>query len=203
MPKVEVFFDCSSPWAYLGFVRTHRLSVEMGFDITWRPVLVGGIFNEVNQVIYSARDKMFDNERKSSHFFKDLNNWADYVGINIKWPHWHPGRSVKCMRGAFAAEDHGLLFEYSLKMFEAYWQHNEEVDNSVTLIRVCKELGLNSEEFLDKIADPKYKAKLKNNTDEVITRGGYGVPSIFVNDSDMYFGNDRIPLLENTLKNLI
>jgi len=202
MPKVEVFYDCSSPWAYLGFVRMHRLAAKMGFDIIWRPVLVGGVFNEVNQVIYTARENMFDNERKSSHFFKDLQNWADYAGIVIKWPQWHPGKSVKCMRGAFVAEDHNLLVEYSLKMFEAYWQHNEEVDDAATLTRVCNELGINPGEFFDKIADPVYKAKLKTNTDEVIARGGYGVPSIFINDTDMYFGNDRMPLVEKALEKL-
>lgn len=203
MPKVEVFFDCSSPWTYLGFVTIQRMSEKMGFAIIWRPLLVGGVFNEVNQVIYSARENMFGNERKSSHFFKDLQDWADYVGIVIKWPEWHPGKSVKCMRGCFAAEDHGLLVAYSIKMFEAYWQHSDEVDDPATLSRVCNELGIDPEEFFTKINNPSYKDKLKKNTDELIARGGYGSPTIFINDTDMYFGNDRMPLVEKALAKLI
>jgi len=202
MPKVEVFYDCSSPWTYLGFVNMQRLSVKMEFDIIWRPLLVGGVFNEVNRVIYTARENMFDNERKSAHFFKDLQNWADYVDIVIKWPKWHPGKSVKCMRGCFAAEDRGLLVEYSLKMFEAYWEHSEQVDSPETLSRVCNELAIDPDEFFTKINNAVYKNKLKKNTDELIARGGYGSPSIFINDTDMYFGNDRMPLVEQALEKL-
>jgi 2-hydroxychromene-2-carboxylate isomerase len=43
------------------------------------------------------------------------------------------------------------------------------------------------------------KAQLKANTDEVIARGGFGSPTIFVGD-DMYFGNDRLPLVREAVK---
>ena len=39
------------------------------------------------------------------------------------------------------------------------------------------------------------RAQLKANTDEVIARGGFGSPTFFVGGSDMYFGNDRLPLV--------
>ena len=37
--------------------------------------------------------------------------------------------------------------------------------------------------------------RLKNNATDLIKRGGFGSPTMFVED-DMYFGNDRIPLVE-------
>jgi 2-hydroxychromene-2-carboxylate isomerase len=37
---------------------------------------------------------------------------------------------------------------------------------------------------------------LKQNTNELMERGGFGSPTIFLNDSDMYFGNDRLNLME-------
>ena len=36
---------------------------------------------------------------------------------------------------------------------------------------------------------------LKANTDAVIARGGFGSPTFFVGGDDMYFGNDRMPLV--------
>jgi 2-hydroxychromene-2-carboxylate isomerase len=44
-------------------------------------------------------------------------------------------------------------------------------------------------------ANDEVKAQLKANTDEVIARGGFGSPTFFVGGSDMYFGNDRLPLV--------
>ena len=40
---------------------------------------------------------------------------------------------------------------------------------------------------------------LRANTDELIKRGGFGSPTIFVNGSDMYFGNDRLALVRHAL----
>lgn len=42
-------------------------------------------------------------------------------------------------------------------------------------------------------------AKLKANADELIRRGGLGSPTLFVNGGDMYFGNDRLPLVRAAL----
>jgi 2-hydroxychromene-2-carboxylate isomerase len=43
------------------------------------------------------------------------------------------------------------------------------------------------------------KALLRSNTNELIARGGYGSPTIFVDRTDMYFGNDQLPLVEAAL----
>ena len=45
---IEFFFDCSSPWTYLAFHNIQPLAKEFGAAISWRPILVGGIFNTVN-----------------------------------------------------------------------------------------------------------------------------------------------------------
>jgi len=58
---------------------------------------------------------------------------------------------------------------------------------------------LDSEHILKRAQDDDIKARLKTNTDEVISRGGFGSPTMFVNERDMYFGNDRIPLVEAAL----
>jgi len=44
---IEFFFDCSSPWTYLAFHNIQPLAKEFGVEISWRPILVGGIFNTV------------------------------------------------------------------------------------------------------------------------------------------------------------
>ena len=48
-------------------------------------------------------------------------------------------------------------------------------------------------------SDP-VKARLRANTEELIARGGYGSPTIFVDGDDMYFGNDQLPLVAAALQ---
>ena len=47
---------------------------------------------------------------------------------------------------------------------------------------------------------PLGKARLRATTDELIARGGYGSPTMFVDKDDMYFGNDQLPIVEAALK---
>ena len=63
------------------------------------------------------------------------------------------------------------------------------------LAGIVREVGLDEDGFFAKIRDDAYKARLRANTDELIERGGFGSPTMFVDGDDMYFGNDRIPLV--------
>ena len=38
-----------------------------------------------------------------------------------------------------------------------------------------------------------------SNTQELMDRGGFGSPTFFIDETDMYFGNDRIQLIEEKL----
>jgi len=60
-------------------------------------------------------------------------------------------------------------------------------------------LSINSEQFFAQIASPGCKDKLRANTDELIARGGFGSPTMYIDGDDMYFGNDRLPLVEQAL----
>ena len=50
------------------------------------------------------------------------------------------------------------------------------------------------------IAQPEIKERLRANTDELIRRGGFGSPTLFVDGDDMYFGNDRLVLVRDALR---
>ena len=45
----------------------------------------------------------------------------------------------------------------------------------------------------------KIKQRLRAATEELIERGGFGSPTMFVDGDDMYFGHDRLELLRHRL----
>jgi 2-hydroxychromene-2-carboxylate isomerase len=206
-PELEFFYDCSSPWTYFAFTRIIPMMSELGLPIRWRPILVGGVFNAVNQQVYSNRQDMFtnnDNKRRLDYYLKDLGDWAALCGVQAKWPKDHPISSVKAMRGAFYAQEQGVLVEYSRSVFEAYWgSDNPDISSDDVLAAICQRTGLDTEGFFAAISNQQYKALLRQNTDELIARGGYGSPTMFINGDDMYFGNDRLPLVEFRLQALL
>ena len=64
---------------------------------------------------------------------------------------------------------------------------------------IVNKLDGSEEEYFDFIKSPEAKERLISNTQELIDRGGFGSPTFFLNDDDMYFGNDRIQLLKEKL----
>ena len=196
--KLEFFFDCSSPWTYLAFHRIGDLAAEAGADLVWRPILVGGVFNAVNPSVYEQRANPVP--PKARYYAKDLGDWARHYGLRIGMPSVFPVNSVKAMRGALVADEKRRLPTYVRAVFEAYWRDLEDISRDDVLAGIVDRVGFDRDEFFGKIAAPEYKAKLRANTEELIARGGFGSPTIFVNGDDMYFGNDRLVLVREALR---
>jgi 2-hydroxychromene-2-carboxylate isomerase len=195
--RLEFFFDCSSPWTYLAFTGIEQLAA-MGVSIVWRPFLVGGVFNTVNPSVYASRERPV--AAKQAYMRKDLQDWARSVGVRIVFPPAvFPVNSVKAMRGCLLLEAEGKLVPFARAVFEAYWGADRDISQDTVLSEVCAGVGVDPLRFLAGIAAPAIKDKLKVNTEELIRRGGFGTPTMFVDGDDMYFGNDRLPLVRQKL----
>ncbi len=194
---IEFFFDCSSPWTWLAFHNIQPMARELGVAIRWRPVLVGGIFNAVNPSVYEFREHGVP--AKQAYLKKDLQDWARLAGLTIVFPPTvFPVNSVKAMRGCILLEAEDKLVPFAQAVFEAYWTHDRDISQDAVLAELCARVGADAQRFFAGIATPEIKAALKANTEEVIARGGFGSPTIFVGD-DMYFGNDRLGLVREAV----
>ncbi len=193
---IEFFFDCSSPWTYLAFHNIQPLAQEFGEEISWRPILVGGIFNTVNPSVYASREKPVP--LKARYMLKDLADWARASGLAIKMPPTvFPVNSVKAMRGCIWLGKN--MAPFARAVFEAYWGEDKDISQDAVLTEICKKVGVDPQRFLAGIGEQAIKDQLKANTDEVVSRGGFGSPTIFIDKTDMYFGNDRLPLIREAL----
>lgn len=199
MAKLEFFFDCSSPWTYLAFSRIEDVVTRTKAEMVWKPILAGGVFNAVNESVYEARAN--PHPVKSRYYEKDLKDWARYRGIEIGKPPVFPVRSVDAMRAAIVAQDEGRLPAFARATFESYWGELKDISQPEVLEEICGAVGLDWDEVSERIKSDDVKARLRGNTEELIARGGFGSPTMYVNESDMYFGNDRLLLVETALLN--
>jgi 2-hydroxychromene-2-carboxylate isomerase len=166
--------------------------------VVWKPILVGGVFNSVNPSVYENRDKPVP--AKARYYQKDLQDWARFVGIEIGQPPVFPVNSVKVMRGALVAIEEGVLVPYARRVFQRYWTELADVSQDQEVRGIAGAAGLDADVLMTKIAEPRYKDRLRQFTDELIQRGGFGSPTLFLDTDDMYFGNDRLALLEARLR---
>jgi 2-hydroxychromene-2-carboxylate isomerase len=198
--RLEFFYDLSSPWTYLAFTNLAGVVERTGQSATLRPILVGGVFNAVNPGVYAARAA--SDAIKVKHSWKVLKDWAALAGVDMNFPsQWHPAKSVNAMRMCCALADDGpALAAFTTAAFASYFGAQENLDDPDVLVAVANKAGLDGAAIRATSTTDDVKALLRANTDELIARGGYGSPTIFVDNSDMYFGNDQLALVEAALK---
>jgi 2-hydroxychromene-2-carboxylate isomerase len=195
--KIEFFFDCSSPWTYLAFERIQPVAKEFNAKLILRPILVGGIFNQVNPGVEYFKQKDRIPQRKLEYMDKDLQDWAKATGINLIFPPvGHPVNSVKVMRACLVLDPMGKLMPFAKAAFHAYFGEERLISNDAVIADLCTQVAVDPYWLLEAIDQPAVKDQLRSNVNEAIDRGAFGSPTIFLNDDDMYFGVDRIQLLQ-------
>ena len=195
---IEFYFDCSSPWTYFAFTEILTLSKRQSLEILWKPVLVGGIFNTVNKDVYEQRKK--PNPLKLNYYNDDLNLWAKVRNIDLNFPKVFPVNSVKAMRGCLFADKENKLPIFANNIFQSYWCEGIDISQEEPLLKLAIDSGLDSVKFMDFIESQEAKDSLIHNTDELIKKSGFGSPTFFYKDQ-MFFGNDRLNLLEEAIIN--
>lgn len=197
--SLEVFFDFSSPWTYLAFKRLETLIKSHSIEVSWRPILVGAVFNAVNDSVYKLREAQ--TSPKFDYLKKDLRDWIAFQGAPFAWPKIFPINSAKALRGVFIAEQYGVTLPYIAEVFSAYWRDGADIGSEEALFEIWTRIL--PEENADKLRSALHsddsKKALRENIDELIKRGGFGTPTFYVGESDMYFGNDRLHFVERAL----
>ena len=198
MAELECFFDCSSPWTYFAFESLLQMQQEIDVTIEWRPFLVGGVFNAVNPSVYNSRDKPVP--AKHAYSKKDQQDWARYLGLPIHYrPKVFPVNSVKAMRACIVLEPEGKLVRFAREAFKSYWIDDQDISQLAVLTSMCGKLDIDAEKLLSAIDQQPIKDALRSNTRQAIDRGSFGSPTIFVGGDDLYFGNDRMPLIKDAV----
>jgi len=203
MKTVDFYFDLSSPWTCLAFHNIQPIIRDNGAEIIWKPFLVGGVFNAVNQDVYAAREN--SDNRKFVHSFRVLKDWAALAGLPMNFPsEHHPVKSVHAMRLCCALEDdQAALHKFATAAFQAYYGEQRNLDDPEVLIAIANQVGLDGTALAARTQEQAIKDRLRANTEEAIARGAFGSPSIFVPFGEgerMYFGNDQLPLVNWAIK---
>jgi len=194
MRTVEFFFDFGSPASYLAFTQLPKIAAERGAAISWRPMLLGGVFKATG----NASPVMVP--AKGRWMFGDLTRWAQRYGVPfVMNPHF-PINTLTLMRGATGLQlRHPERFAaYCTAMFNAIWQQQQNLNDPAVLATTLAEAGFDAEAFMALVAEPEVKAALVATTEEAVSRGVFGAPTCFVGEA-MFFGQDRLDFVREAL----
>ncbi|MEM9456323.1 MAG: 2-hydroxychromene-2-carboxylate isomerase [Myxococcota bacterium] len=189
--SIEFYYDVVCPYAYLASTQVEAMAQRCGATVQWRPILLGGLLREVgaaldpNQAMSPAKRALLRKERAY---------WAALYGVPLREPAEHPRRTVDAMRLTLAVEDGPTRAALSKALFEAYWVEGRDVSDPAVLADLAVGHGLAADAF----EDPRVRDRLRESTRAAQEAGMFGVPS-FVADGRVWWGQDRMPLLERAM----
>ena len=196
MLELQFFFDYACPWSYMAFGRAREAAMRTGATIAWRPLSVQRVFAAVNPE--RAASWLDPNPRKSGYQVKDLKDWANFCSVPFEMPDNWPVDSRLVLCGAVAANEQQLMVAFSQQVFMAYFAEGRDIGNDDVVAELARAAGLDMTAYAARMSDSSTLTAIHDNADELVRRGGFGTPTLFVGD-DMYFGNDRMPLIELAL----
>ncbi len=190
---LELYFDFSSPFAYLGSTQADALAKRTGAKLEWRPMLLGAVFKGIGS---PDAPLLTWSEAKRLYYFRDLQRWAEHWEQPFKFPTRFPMGTVKALRAYLALpEDRRDAFRAAT--FRAYWADDRDINDEAVL----KELiGSGADEVIAKCATQEIKDTLFAATKRAIDAGVFGAPTWIVDGKELFWGQDRIELVERALR---
>lgn len=196
MAAVEFYFDYSCPWTYLAFTRLRESAQRTGSEIVWKPIFLAQVMSAVDPD--HADRRMDPAPRRADYQLKDLQDWAHFCGLQINLPSGWPHAVEAAVCGAVEADRQQRIMAYSDAVFAAYFRDGRDIGEVDTLCDVAAAAGLDPSRLERALKDPATNDIVRVNSAELVQRGGFGSATMFVEDS-MFFGNERIPLVEFAL----
>lgn len=195
--RLELFYDVESAYSYLAFMALDRYRSVWPIELVLRPALLGGVFKAVGNVppiTLAAR---------APYLVRDMGRSASYYDVPVMIPADFPKNGLVPMRflTVVARERPDALHAVTKAMYLRHWGEGLEVDQPETLQAIAQQCGVDAG-VVDRIGDPATKDALKAATDEVVARGAFGFPALFVQkdgQDEMFFGADRLPVLAHEM----
>ena len=189
---LRFLFDFVSPYSYLAWTQIHRLAERNGREVEPVPIVLGAVLKARNakgpaevphRRVYAARD---------------LARLAHVYGVPLVPPPVHPFNSLLPLRVASLPAPPAVRRALIDALFASTWVTGEGTTDRAVVARAADAAGLGDEALAEAETDAG-KLRLRQQTDEALAAGVFGVPTLFA-DGEMFFGNESLPHLERFLR---
>ena len=184
MKTIICYFDFISPYAYLAFEALPKSLMGMSHRMVYKPVLFAAMLKHHGQLGPA------EIAGKREWTYRQVLWQAKQLGVKLEMPHAHPFNPLALLRLAIASSADGEPNRYVCEnIFNHVWQGGAVADDVARTQALALQLAPQRSVDAQEVKD-----QLKNNTEEAIARGVFGVPTFCVDDK-LFWGLDALPMM--------
>ncbi len=175
--RALIISDYICPWCYIGLTRVERLKEEFPVEIEVCPFeLRPGLPPEglPRELAYAGRTY-------PPGYIDNILRLAQESGINMKRPARVPN-TWKAHEATEYAREHGRLGEFHRRVFQAYWEDEEDIGDPAVLCRLGEECGLDADGLRQALAEGRYTPQVRRQMEWARQAAAHGVPTVVFND---------------------
>jgi len=162
------YYDVVCPYAYLASKHVAALARRCGATLSWKPVLLGGIFRAIGQDPFPGNAMSPPRARLN---LLDMSRWAELWNTPLTMPAEHPRRSVEAMR-LLVATPEDKRPALSAALYTAYWEDGADITRRDVLDPIAVAHGVDPAVIDSQFA----RDGLFSATSEAAELGAFGVP---------------------------
>jgi 2-hydroxychromene-2-carboxylate isomerase len=193
---VDFYLGLGSRYSYLAASQIDRLEALYGCRFVWKPIASGALIDRHGDNPFRRKDGSGQYDPAYREY--DAEGWAAHYGIPFREPAPFEVEASVPARACLAAERQGALVPCCRTLFAMIFAEGVTI-NAAIIDALPGRLGLDVAVFRRDFDSPETDERHEGLIDEAERRGAFGVPTFFL-EGRMFWGNDRLPLLEATLR---
>ncbi|PKP92747.1 MAG: disulfide bond formation protein DsbA [Alphaproteobacteria bacterium HGW-Alphaproteobacteria-14] len=200
--RVELVFDFVSPNAYLVWWPLRELVNRYEAELDVIPVFLGGM----HKLTGNAPPMIRDGEVKGKNEYAMLEMQRFIARHNLTKYRMHPQfpfNSITLQRMLTAADEDGRGVQFADTLLRPIWENGLDITDPHAIGAVLNAAGFDAADLFARAQSDAVKQRLAANTDTVVARGAFGIPTMFVGpkggETEMFFGKERLGQIEELL----
>jgi len=194
--KLEFFFDYASPYAYIASHQIEAVAEKHGAELMWQPFVLGGVF----QAIGASAPR--DNKPKGEYLLQDLEDLTTLYGIPYEKRTEFIIRSILPLRATLQIPQGEERARAVHALYKGSWAEDRDMGQADVVAGLLADAGFDGATLVEGTQQQAVKDDLRKNTEDIVARGAFGAPTYFVNGSKMFWGHDRVEVLDRFLGNM-
>jgi 2-hydroxychromene-2-carboxylate isomerase len=196
MTTVDFYLGLGSRYSYLAASQLNRIEKQHGCRFVWKPIASGALIDRRGDNPFRGASGTGQYDWAYREY--DAKAWAVHYGIPFREPVAFKVEASLPALACLAADRQGALVSCCRRLFELIFAERATIDDAAIDVLPTR-LGLDPLAFRRDLDAPETRARHEALIDEAQARGAFGVPTFFV-DGRLFWGNDRLPLLEAALR---